>query len=61
MLNPIVDTLGLARGLFGTGDNNLRALAARLKLPAETWHRALGDTRTTEINPTASTRVNATR
>jgi DNA polymerase III epsilon subunit family exonuclease len=47
LLNPIIDTLGLARGLFGTGDNNLRALAARLKLPAETWHRALGDTRTT--------------
>ena len=47
LVNPIVDTLGLARGLFGTGDNNLRALAARLKLPTETWHRALGDTRTT--------------
>lgn len=45
--NPIVDTLGLARGLFGTGDNNLRSLAARLSLPPETWHRALGDTRTT--------------
>ncbi len=47
LLNPVVDTLGLARGLFGTGDNNLRSLAARLNLPAETWHRALGDTRTT--------------
>lgn len=47
LVNPIVDTLGLARGLFGTGDNNLRSLAARLKMPAETWHRALGDTRTT--------------
>ncbi len=47
LLNPIVDTLGLARGLFGTGNNALGALAARLKLPAETTHRALGDTRTT--------------
>ena len=47
LLSPIVDTLGLARGLFGTGSNALGALAARLKLPAETAHRALGDTRTT--------------
>jgi DNA polymerase III epsilon subunit family exonuclease len=46
-VNPIVDTLGLARGLFGTGNNALRALADTLKLPSETWHRALGDTRTT--------------
>ncbi len=47
LLNPIIDTLGLARGLFGTGSNALGALATRLKLPAETAHRALGDTRTT--------------
>ena len=47
LLNPIVDTLGLARGLFGTGSNALGALATRLKLPPETAHRALGDTRTT--------------
>lgn len=47
LLNPIVDTLGLARGLFGTGNNALGALAARLKLAPETAHRALGDTRTT--------------
>lgn len=47
LLNPILDTLGMARGLFGTGSNALGALAARLKLPAETAHRALGDTRTT--------------
>jgi DNA polymerase-3 subunit epsilon len=47
LLNPIVDTLGLARGLFGTGSNALGALASRLKLPVETAHRALGDTRTT--------------
>jgi len=42
-----VDTLGLARGLFGTGSNSLGALATKLQLPAETAHRALGDTRTT--------------
>jgi len=47
LLNPIVDTLGLARGLSGTGSNSLGALAVRLKLPAESAHRALGDTRTT--------------
>ena len=47
LLNPIIDTLGLARGLFGTGSNALGALATRLNLPAETAHRALGDTRTT--------------
>jgi DNA polymerase III epsilon subunit family exonuclease len=47
LLNPIVDTLGLARGLFGPGSKSLGALAAKLNLPAETAHRALGDTRTT--------------
>ena len=47
LLNPIIDTLGLARGLFGTGSKSLGALAARLNLPAEAAHRALGDTRTT--------------
>ena len=47
LLGPIVDTLGLARGLFGAGSNSLGALAARLGLPPETSHRALGDARTT--------------
>ena len=47
ILNPIVDTLGLARGLFGPGSNSLGELAAKLNLPPETPHRALGDTRTT--------------
>lgn len=47
LLNPIVDTLGLARGLFGTGSNSLSALAQRLGLPAESAHRALSDARTT--------------
>jgi len=47
LLNPVVDTLGLARGLFGPGSKSLGALAARLNLPGEAAHRALGDTRTT--------------
>jgi len=45
--NPILDTLGLARGLFGPGSNSLGALAARLSLPVEPTHRALGDALTT--------------
>lgn len=45
--NPVIDTLGLARGLFGTGSNSLGALATRLQLPRETAHRALGDALTT--------------
>jgi DNA polymerase-3 subunit epsilon len=47
LFNPIVDTLGLARGLFGAGSNSLGQLAQRLGLPPETTHRALGDARTT--------------
>lgn len=47
LLNPVVDTLGLARGLFGPGGNSLSALARRLNLPAEPAHRALGDALTT--------------
>jgi DNA polymerase-3 subunit epsilon len=47
LLNPIVDTLGLARGLGGPGGNSLGALAARFRLPREPQHRALGDARTT--------------
>jgi DNA polymerase-3 subunit epsilon len=47
LLNPVVDTLGLARGLFEGGGNSLAALAARLGLPAQTAHRALGDALTT--------------
>ena len=43
----MVDTLGLARGLFDMGGNALGALAERLGLPAETSHRALGDALTT--------------
>jgi DNA polymerase-3 subunit epsilon len=47
LLNPVVDTLGLARGLFGTGSNSLGPLAQKLGVPGETAHRALGDTRMT--------------
>jgi len=47
LLNPIVDTLGLARGLAGAGGNSLGALAARFGLPREPAHRALGDALTT--------------
>ncbi len=47
MTNPILDTLGLARGLFGASGNRLGELGAKLGLPSETAHRALGDTRTT--------------
>ena len=45
--NPIVDTLGLARGLFQPGGNSLGALAIKLGLPSEAAHRALGDAMTT--------------
>jgi DNA polymerase-3 subunit epsilon len=45
--NPVVDTLGLARGLGGDGSNSLRALAVRFGLPQEVAHRALGDALTT--------------
>ncbi len=47
LLNPVVDTLGLARGLFESGGNSLPTLAARLGLPLESAHRALGDALTT--------------
>ena len=47
LLGPVVDTLGLARGLFEQGGNSLGALASRLGLPAEPAHRALGDALTT--------------
>ncbi len=47
LLNPIVDTLGLARGLFEAGGNSLGSLAARLGLPPQSAHRALGDALTT--------------
>jgi DNA polymerase-3 subunit epsilon len=47
LLHAVIDTLGLARGLFGQGGNSLGALATRHDLPAEAAHRALGDALTT--------------
>jgi DNA polymerase III epsilon subunit family exonuclease len=47
LTGPIVDTLGLARGLGGEGGNSLLSLRARYALPAEVPHRALGDALTT--------------
>jgi DNA polymerase III epsilon subunit family exonuclease len=47
LFHAIVDTLGLARGLFDQGGNSLGALAVRFGLPAEAAHRALGDALTT--------------
>ena len=47
LFHAIVDTLGLARGLFDQGGNSLGALATRFKLERETAHRALGDALTT--------------
>lgn len=44
---PVVDTLGLARGLFGSGENALGVLAARLGLSTAPVHRALADARAT--------------
>jgi len=38
--NPVVDTLGLARGLSGDGSRSLVALAVRFGLTPETSHRA---------------------
>jgi DNA polymerase III epsilon subunit-like protein/peroxiredoxin len=45
--NPVVDTLGLARGLAGLPGHSLQELALRLGLPAEPAHRALADALTT--------------
>lgn len=47
LMNPVVDTLGLARGLWGVGSNGLGAVAQKLKVAAGTAHRALGDATTT--------------
>jgi DNA polymerase-3 subunit epsilon len=47
LLHAVVDTLGLARGLFGQGGNSLGALATRFGLPVEAAHRAPGDALTT--------------
>jgi len=44
---PVIDTVGLARGLLGPGANSLGALSEALGIPAEVRHRAEGDARTT--------------
>jgi len=43
LLNPVLDTLGLARQLGDSGSNRLGDVARRLQVPARTAHRALGD------------------
>jgi len=47
LLNPVIDTLGLARGVLAVREHSLGGLARTLGLPSETAHRALGDARTT--------------
>ncbi|MGH7730295.1 MAG: 3'-5' exonuclease [Candidatus Eiseniibacteriota bacterium] len=49
LFNPVIDTLGLARGLGEPGGKSLGTLAARFGLPVETRHRALGDARLTAL------------
>ncbi len=46
-INLILDVLGLARGLYGVGDNRLEQLAARLGIRPAGAHRALDDALTT--------------
>ena len=43
LYNPVLDTLGLARGLFGPGGNSLGELSAKLGVAHANVHRALGD------------------
>ena len=47
LYSPVVDTLGLARGILQVGEHSLGALARHFKLPPERAHRAAGDARTT--------------
>ena len=49
LFSPIVDTLGLARGLYPGGANGLRPLAAKLGLQAGDKHRAGEDTALTAL------------
>jgi DNA polymerase III epsilon subunit family exonuclease len=44
---PVLDTLGLARGLFGSGSNDLATLGMTLGVGEPVSHRALPDARTT--------------
>jgi peroxiredoxin/DNA polymerase III epsilon subunit-like protein len=45
--NPVIDTLGLARGLYGSGGNSLGELVLRLGIARPGAHRALDDARAT--------------
>lgn len=45
--NPVVDTLGLSRGLLELESHGLEAVARHLGLPVERPHRAQGDALTT--------------
>jgi DNA polymerase III epsilon subunit family exonuclease len=47
LFNPVIDTLGLARGLFGHGGNSLGELTQRHGIELRGAHRALGDARAT--------------
>jgi DNA polymerase III epsilon subunit family exonuclease len=47
LYNPVIDTLGLARGLFGQGGNSLGELTRRLEIRHASAHRALGDAQAT--------------
>ena len=44
---PVIDTLGLARGLLKVKSNSLAALSTHFGLRVETAHRALGDAMST--------------
>jgi DNA polymerase III subunit epsilon len=43
LVPPVIDTLGLARGLLKVKSNSLAALSTHFGLRVETAHRALGD------------------
>jgi DNA polymerase III epsilon subunit-like protein len=45
LAQPVIDTLGLARGLFGPGENGLADLVRRLGLATPPTHRAAADAR----------------
>lgn len=47
LLNPVIDTLGLARGVTVQSGHSLIELAQHLGIPHETPHRALSDARAT--------------
>jgi DNA polymerase-3 subunit epsilon len=46
-INKVLDTVRLARRIFGRGGNGLQKLAARLGINVDTAHRALADCHTT--------------